>query len=443
MKVPHTEEQRAYYIETYGCQMNIAESCVLDASFIDQGFKSAEKPEDADIVIINTCSVRKTAENRIWGRIGFYKHIKQTKDLILVITGCMAERLGSEIIKREPAVDLVVGTNDKTNIMHFLNEDIAASDEYQFASSYYKEGDFSSFVPIMNGCNNYCSYCIVPYVRGREVSRPVDDVLEEIDALSAKGVHEVMFLGQNVNSYAYKETGTPTTVDFPDLLKKIVRRADSIDWLRFMSAHPKDFSQELIELIATEEKICKHVHLPLQSGSSSILYAMNRKYDAETYYDIVERLTALRPDITFTTDIMVGFPGEKEEDVEKTLEMMRRVGYIDAFMYYYNPREGTASTRLPDQISDTVKLERLQRVIDLQKELTLHHKKAAVGKTVRVLCDSISKRNVQEFVGHTEHNERVVFPRLDSISIGDLIDIKICEVIGTTYKGELSCHGKL
>lgn len=202
-----------------------------------------------------------------------------------------------------------------------------------------------------------------------------------------------------------------------------------------MSAHPKDFSRELIELIASEDKLCKNIHLPLQSGSSTILKAMNRKYDAQQYLSIIERLRRLRPDITFSTDIMVGFPGEREEDLQQTLDMMREASYIEAFMYYYNPREGTASTSMPGQIPDAVKLERLQRVIDLQKELTLQHKSSTIGKTVRVICDSISKKNPDEFSGHTEHNERIVFPRTDSVTTGDMISLKIEKLVGTTYKG--------
>ncbi len=429
------EEQRSFYIETYGCQMNIAESHVLDASFLQQGFRAAVHPEEADIVIINTCSVRKTAENRIWGRIGFYKHLKQSKELLLIITGCMAERLGDEIIRKESAVDLVIGTNDKTDILHMLGKDLTNSDEYQFASSYYKNGEKTAFVPIMNGCNNFCSYCIVPYVRGREVSRPIEQVVQEIHRLSDQGVREVMFLGQNVNSYTYHDRARDTVLSFPGLMKEVLKDPGSIQWFRFMSAHPKDFSRELIELIASEDKLCKNIHLPLQSGSSTILKAMNRKYDAQQYLSIIERLRRLRPDITFSTDIMVGFPGEREEDLQQTLDMMREASYIEAFMYYYNPREGTASTSMPGQIPDAVKLERLQRVIDLQKELTLQHKSSTIGKTVRVICDSISKKNPDEFSGHTEHNERIVFPRTDSVTTGDMISLKIEKLVGTTYKG--------
>jgi tRNA-2-methylthio-N6-dimethylallyladenosine synthase len=436
------EEQRTFYIETYGCQMNIAESHVLDSSFLKEGFRAALHPEEADIVILNTCSVRKTAENRIWGRIGFYKHLKQSRPLTLIITGCMAERLGDELIKKEPAVDLVIGTNDKTDLMHFLMKDKTISDEYSFAETYYNEGDLSSFVPIMNGCNNFCTYCIVPYVRGREVSRSYKDIIEEIDMLESKGVKEITLLGQNVNSYSYHDEEIRQTIDFPGLLSMILKHVSTIQWIRFISAHPKDFSEELIHLIAAEERICSHIHLPLQSGSDTVLQAMNRNYSSEDYYGIVSALRALQPSVTFTTDIMVGFPGETEKDFEDTLDMMRRVGYIDAYMYYYNPREGTASTRLPNQIPDSMKLERLQRVIDLQKELSASHKRMAVGSTVNVLCDDVSKRDRMEYVGHTEHGERIVFKKDDSVHIGEMLSIKVTELVGNTYKGEIICPGK-
>jgi tRNA-2-methylthio-N6-dimethylallyladenosine synthase len=420
--------------------MNVAESHVLDASFLQHGFRAAVHPEEADIVILNTCSVRKTAENRIWGRIGFYKHLKLTKDLKLVITGCMAQRLGDDIIKQEPAVDLVVGTNNKTDMLHFLGREALDHDEYGFADSYFHEGEVSSYVPIMNGCNNFCSYCIVPYVRGREVSRDYRDILTEIKDLETKGVREITLLGQNVNSYAYRDG--EQLVTFPQLLRMITGEISSIIWIRFMSSHPKDFSPELIECIREEKAVCSHVHLPLQSGSTDVLKAMNRKYTAGQYLELVDTLKNEVPGITFTTDIMVGFPGERDEDHQQTLDMMKRVGYIDAFMYYFNPREGTKAAGMDGQLSDSLRLSRLQQVIDLQKQLSAGHKRRQIGSTVSVMCDTLSKRNESEYVGHTEHGERIVFPHADKLNPGDVIDVKITEVSGNTFRGEMLCLGK-
>lgn len=420
--------------------MNVAESHVLDASFLQHGFRAAVHPEEADIVILNTCSVRKTAENRIWGRIGFYKHLKLTKDLKLIITGCMAQRLGDDIIKQEPAVDLVVGTNNKTDLLHFLGSEVLDHDEYGFADSYYHEGEVSSYVPIMNGCNNFCAYCIVPYVRGREVSRNYRDILTEIRELEEKGVREITLLGQNVNSYAYQDG--ELLVTFPQLLRMITKEISSIIWIRFMSSHPKDFSPELIACIKEEKAVCSHVHLPLQSGSTEVLKAMNRKYTAEQYLELVKALKHEVPGITFTADIMVGFPVERDEDHRQTLEMMKTVGYIDAFMYYFNPREGTKAARMQEQLSDSLKLARLQEVIDLQKQLSAEHKQRQIGSTVSVMCDTLSKRNESEYVGHTEHGERIVFPRAEELGPGDLVDVKITEISGNTYRGEMLCLGK-
>ncbi|MGM0431578.1 MAG: tRNA (N6-isopentenyl adenosine(37)-C2)-methylthiotransferase MiaB [Spirochaetota bacterium] len=433
--------QRSFYIETYGCQMNIAESHVLDAEFLRHGFRAAVHPEEADIVILNTCSVRKTAENRVWGRLGYYKHLKASRDLTLIVTGCMAERLKDDLKRQQPAVDLVVGTNDKTDILQFLNAgESSEHNEYSFAHSYYKEGEVSSFVPIMNGCNNFCAYCIVPYVRGRETSRPYEEILSEIDTLKQKGVKEVTLLGQNVNSYEFREEGG--IVRFPQLLRMITQRTASSVWIRFLSSHPKDLSPELIDCIAEEPAVCSHLHLPLQSGSTKVLQAMNRKYTAEKYLDLVQSLRARIPDVTFTTDVMVGFPGETPSDHQKTLDVMREAAFIDAYMYYFNPREGTKAASMDGQLEDSVKLSRLQEVIDLQKQLSAEHKNAMIGSTVPVLCDTLSKRDQLQYVGHTEHGERIVFDKSETVQVGEIVDVTISEVVGNTYKGEVRCPGK-
>jgi tRNA-2-methylthio-N6-dimethylallyladenosine synthase len=292
----------------------------------------------------------------------------------------------------------------------------------------------------MNGCDNFCAYCIVPYVRGREVSRDYHDILTEIRELEKKGVREITLLGQNVNSYAYQDG--KQLVTFPQLLRMITKEISSIVWIRFMSSHPKDFSPELIECIREEDAVCSHVHLPLQSGSTEVLKAMNRKYTAQQYLELADTLKKEVPGITFTADIMVGFPGERNEDHRQTLEMMRSVGYIDAFMYYFNPREGTKAARMQEQLSDSLKLARLQEVIDLQKQLSAEHKQRQIGSTVSVMCDTLSKRNESEYVGHTEHGERIVFPRVEELVPGDVVDVKITEVSGNTYRGEMLCLGK-
>ena len=423
-----------YWIETYGCQMNIAESNALELSLQEAKLTKANRVEEADCVIINTCSVRKTAENRIWGRIGFFKHLKETKELTLIITGCMAERLHDEIIEMAPAVDHVIGTNDKYRIAAILS---GATDErkeeYTFTHNYHKPGDVSSFIPIMNGCNNFCSYCIVPYVRGREISRPVQSVLDEVKRLEDLGVKEITLLGQNVNSYDFTENGKK--YQFPDLLEKIVSSLDVVKWVRFESPHPKDFSKDLISLIAKEEKLPHHLHVPMQSGSTNILTAMRRKYTRESFMTLIYDIKAAIPDITFTTDVMVGFPGESEEDYELTLSAMNEIKFIEAFMYYFNPREGTKAVTMENQIPIEVKMARLSKLIENQRALTRTYKEGRAHDTVELLVESVSKKNKEHYLGRSEHDEMIVFEPNSPITIGDEVMVQLEGLVGNTYKG--------
>jgi len=428
------KHHETYWIETYGCQMNVAESNALEISLAEYGLTRASGDDTADCVIINTCSVRKTAENRIWGRIGHYKHLKDTRDITLIITGCMAERLHDEIIDMAPAVDYVVGTNDKHRIGAILT---GASDErkseYTFTHSHYKEGEIRSYIPIMNGCNNFCAYCIVPYVRGREVSRSVDSILDEVSRLEDRGVKEITFLGQNVNSYTYTQGGT--LYRFPDLLDRVTGRNRTIQWFRYESPHPKDFSQELIQLIAERESIPNHVHLPLQSGSSAVLKAMGRKYSREGYLDLVNRMKQEVRGITFTSDIMVGFPGESDEDFHDTLSLMQEAGFIESFMYYFNPREGTAAVNLPDQIPLKIKMERLKTLIETQRRLTRAHKTGHTQGVESVIVDGVSKKDEHMLLGHTEHDEMIVFTFDSPLPAGTVVQVEKTGLTGNTYTG--------
>jgi tRNA-2-methylthio-N6-dimethylallyladenosine synthase len=306
-----------YLIETYGCQMNKAESDALELELTGNGWKETESPDEASVVIINTCSVRKTAEDRIIGRIGYYKKIKETNpDLKLIITGCMAERLGESLKSKTSPVDIVIGTFEKNNILDFINNNVDKdnkSDIFNFQKLHYKEGSFKAFIPIMHGCNNFCSYCIVPYVRGREISRSKREIIEEIKYLEGHNVKEITLLGQNVNSYS-------NNIDFPDLLNLVSEHTKSIEWIRFISSHPKDVSDKLIKTISENSKLCNHIHLPVQHGSDRILKKMDRKYDTSYYLDFVSKIKDAIPDISLTTDLLIGFPGETEEDFEKILE---------------------------------------------------------------------------------------------------------------------------
>ena len=455
--------KKTYFFETYGCEMNIAESAAVEQLFIARGWEKSESAQTADVAIINTCSIRETAENRILGRLGWFNGLKAVREcrpgakskmleeaaeyvrdgakpLTLIVMGCMAERLLTSFQKDYPFIDYVVGTYAK----HHFSEIISAveegrkpfqiddSEKYRFASLSAEPGAFSTFVPIMHGCNNFCTYCIVPYVRGRELSRPVDEVLHEIDLLGKMNVREITLIGQNVNSY-HSEDG----VNFAGLLQKIadhLRETDSpIKWVRFMSSHPKDFSDDVIDVIAKEPVICRHIHLPVQNGSTAVLKAMNRRYTREQYLALVEKIKARIPEVSLTTDIMMGFPGETEADVEDTLDLMRQVKYESAMMYFYNPREGTPAAKL-EQIPVEIRKERLQRVIDLQLEHTHEQMSKRVGSTVMVLVEGVSRDDKTELLGQTEQHEKIAF-KADKSKIGSFVNVKITELSGNTFRG--------
>jgi len=443
-----SDPSKTYWIETYGCQMNVAESLALENDLTAYGWNRAETVEEASLVILQTCSVRQTAENRIWGRIGFFKHVKESHPHRLVIMGCMAERLKDSIIAEAPNVDLVVGINGRNELVSFLEEirnremkqDYLSGSSFAFSRSYGREGAFASMVPIMHGCNNFCSYCIVPYVRGREISRSPDDILSEIHELEAKGVREVTLLGQNVNSYRYEG------MDFPGLLTHILATTSTIRWFRFISSHPKDLSPALIEMIAHERRLCRHIHLPVQHGSDAILARMNRRYTTEQYRALVRSLRQAVPDVSLTTDILVGFPGEREADVDETLALMEEIRFDDAFMYQYNRREGTMASNFPDQVPHRTKIERLSRVIAVQKRISAEILRGRIGTTTTVLAESVSKRNAGELLGHTERNEMVVFPAphegTPHEGIGRFYDVQLTGLRGRTFKGEvILCRG--
>ena len=455
-----------YFFETYGCQMNKAESSSVEQILIERGWNSVENPEDANLVIINTCSVRATAETRIHGRLGWYSalkksQVKQNKNPItVVVMGCMAQRLLESLKKQFPVVDYVVGNFQKpffTEIFEAVEtgRKVNQLDEtpvYSFASTSYEQGSFSAFVPIMHGCNNFCTYCIVPYVRGREISRSPKDILSEIDQLSAHGVKEITLLGQNVNSFCWNETKSISEtaseisakscddkiILFPQLMKMIaehLKKTNSpIKWVRFMSSHPKDLSDELIKVISEEEVLCKHIHLPVQHGSSNILQRMNRRYTREKYLDLVKKIKKQIPEVSLTTDILIGFPGETEDEFEETVSLMKEINYLAAYMYYYNPREGTPACSYENQIPMEDKKRRLAKIIDIQQEITKTEMKKQLGKTVKVLVENVSRDDESEMLGRTSRDERVVF-KADKSLIGSFVEVKLESLNGNTFKG--------
>ena len=465
-----------YFFETYGCEMNIAESAAVEQLLIARGWKQAASAQVADLAIINTCSVRGSAEERIEGRLGWFNGLKTVrsckigaktklldqaveyvkdgpKPLTLVVMGCMAERMLNDFHVKFPFVDYVVGTYAK----HHFGEIITAieegrkpfevddSEKYQFAEVSAEPGAFSTFVPIMHGCNNFCTYCIVPYVRGREVSRPVNEILKELDILNSYGVREITLIGQNVNSYhgvaGDSSISVPDAenVTFAQLLQLIANHLKNtqskIEWVRFMSSHPKDFTDDVIDVIAKNPVICHHIHLPVQHGSTAVLKKMNRVYTREQYLQLVQKIKNKIPDVSLTTDIMMGFPTETEEDVELTLDLMRQVKYESAMMYFYNPREGTPAAKM-EQLPESVRKERLQRVIDLQLEHTHEQMSKRIGMEVKVLAESVSRDDKNELLGQTQQHEKVAF-LADKSLIGNFVNVKITSLNGNTFKGQI------
>ena len=442
-----------YFFETYGCQMNSAESAALALACRERGWTRAADDEDADLVLLNTCSVRLTAEQRALGRIARYAGLKKKRlaagrPFTLIVAGCVAQRMGEQLKTRYPAVDYVMGTAARSTFPLILEAaeraaqpvtvfpDLTEQAVFSFSASHLEEGQFRSFVPIMHGCNNFCSYCIVPYVRGREVSRDPTLIAEEIRLVGERGVREITLLGQNVNSYRW-EGGDGPALDFAGLLRFVAEAAGNsgVRWVRFLSANPRDFSAETIRVMAEHPVFCRHLHLCIQHGSNRVLAAMNRGYTRERYLDLVGEIRAAMPEISLSTDILVGFPGETGEDLEETLSLMEEVRFLYAYMYHYNPREGTAACALPNRIGEEAKRERLSRVIALQKKHTAALLKSRIGRRERVLVEGISRKNADELISRTERDEMAVVPGPASL-IGSFAELTLSELRGNTFRAK-------
>jgi tRNA-2-methylthio-N6-dimethylallyladenosine synthase len=418
--------------------MNRAESNALQIQLSDLNWSPSNQPETADIIVLNTCSVRETAEQKIWGRLGKLKYLKRENSFKIVVMGCMAERFKEKLIETNPEVDIVVGNFQKDALPGILegNTDPSpAEEEYTFADKHWMDDDFRAFLPIMHGCNNFCSYCIVPHVRGREVSRHPKEIVAEIKLQQKRGIKDITLLGQNVNSYRYEEAGQPL-LDFQGLLKLILQHIDDHQWIRFLTSHPKDFTPGLVEVINSDHRMCNHIHLPVQHGSNSVLKLMNRGYTRENYLDIVETIRREIPGVSLTTDILIGFPGEDESDFEDTIALMEKVRFSDAFTYRYNPREGTKAFDLGDTVPSLVKQERLTRIIELQRKITRDEKLKKIGNTERVLIEGVSKKNSLELLGRTETDEMVIIPGSENC-IGKFVTSTIQSLKGNTFFAEI------
>lgn len=427
-------------IETYGCQMNVADSEVVASVMGMAGYETCENIEEADAVFMNTCSVRDNAEQKILSRLEFFHSMqKKGKKLIIGVLGCMAERVKEELLTVHGA-DLVCGPDSYLSLPDLvaqaelgqkaINVELSLSETYKDVVPQRICGThIGGFVSIMRGCNNFCHYCIVPYTRGRERSRDVESILREVRDLRDRGFKEVTLLGQNVNSYNYNGE-----VDFPQLLRMVAHEVPGMR-VRFTTSHPKDMSDETLLVIAEEPNVCKHIHLPVQSGSDRILKLMNRKYTREWYMDRVNAIRRIVPDCAITTDIFAGYCSETEEDHQMSLDLMREVGYDSSFMFKYSERPGTyASKHLPDDISEEVKIRRLNELIALQNELSAMRNEECIGKEYDILIEGVSKRSREQLFGRTEQNKVVIIDRADH-HIGDIVRVRVTESSSATLKG--------
>lgn len=431
---------KTYHITTFGCQMNEHDSETIAGMLSEMGFSQAPERDGADVVVINTCSVRENADKRFFGTLGQLKHIKKDNpDFTICVCGCMMQQqhIIDSIKSKYPWVDVIFGTHNIHEFPRLL--ETVLSEKEKIIDVWENGGDIieglpakrlyrhKAFVNIMYGCNNFCTYCIVPYTRGRERSRKACDILEEVRRLTEDGVREVTLLGQNVNSYM-GEDGT----DFSDLIYRL-NEAEGLERIRFMTSHPKDLSDKLIQAYRDCEKLCDYIHLPVQSGSSRILKKMNRKYTKDDYLRLVEKLKAAVPHIAISTDIITGFPGETEEDFEETLDLVRRVEYDSAFTFLYSIRKGTPAAEYEDQIPEEIKHERFNRLVELVNEISARKNAAYVGKTVKVLVDGPSKNNSAALGGRTEGFKLINFEGPQDL-IGKLVDVEV--TAGKTFSLE-------
>ena len=438
---PLQGDGRKLFIETYGCQMNVGDSEIVVSIMQDEGYFHTDSLDEADIVLINTCSIRDNAEQRIWGRLNELRRYRRRKpSLIVGVIGCMAERLKEQLIESEYGVDIVAGPDSYRDLPHLVREaeaggkgiNVMLSREETYAEVAPVRLDrngVSASVSIMRGCNNYCSYCVVPYTRGVERSRDPQTILSEVRTLLENGYREVTLLGQNVNSYRYGDVGFPELIGSVADLSPLLR-------VRFATSHPKDMSDRLLEVMASRPNICRCIHLPAQSGSTAMLEKMNRKYTREWYLDRIAAIRRYMPDCAITTDIIAGFCGETETDHEATLSLMREVGYEFAYMFKYSERPGTFAQRhMADDVPDEVKTARLSQIIELQNELSAASNRRDVGREFEILVEGVSKRSDAQLFGRTSQNKVVVFDRGDH-RIGEYVKVRVTDCSSATLLGE-------
>ncbi len=444
------------FIETYGCQMNVADSEVVASIMQMAGYELCESVEEADAVFVNTCSVRDNAEQKIYSRLRFFQSLNNKRKtskvpeerkgkLLVGVLGCMAERVREELVKQ--GANLVAGPDSYLDLPNLIasaeqgqeavNVQLSKTETYRdVIPTRIGNSRISGYISIMRGCDNFCTYCIVPYTRGRERSRSVDSILNELNDLRQKGFKEVTLLGQNVNSYRYCDADKKEGVDFADLLGIVADAAPEMR-IRFSTSNPEDMSDKILQTMADHQNICHHLHLPVQSGSSRVLKKMNRKYDRAWYMDRIAAVKRILPDCSLSTDVFCGFCGETLEDHAETLSLMREVGYDSAFMFKYSERPGTYAARhFEDDVPEEEKIRRLNEIIALQNELSLQSNQRDLGKTFEVLVEGYSKRSREQMCGRSQQNKMIVFPK-GNTKPGDLVQVRVTEVSSATLLGEL------
>lgn len=436
------QSNRFYHIISYGCQANMSDSEHYAGQLEELGYHHTEDLDTADVILINTCCVRETAEDKTLGKIGELKHLKtQNPDLIIAVTGCMAQEWQDKLFKRAPHIDLVIGTHNIHKLIELIQERRSKADHYMAADMSLpafhdmpvkRFQKFFAWIPIMNGCNKFCTYCIVPYVRGRELSRSVEDISREIEGLAKEGYKEVTLLGQNVNSYGLDfRNGT----DFGTLIRAI-DKVDGIERVRYMTSHPRDMTFDMVDAMADSPKVARHMHLPVQHGSNEMLKKMNRGYTIEHFKELVSYVREKMPDIVLTTDLITGFPGETEEMHQETLALLKEVRFDSAYTFIYSPRNGTPAARMTDQIDEETKHRRLQELMDVENEVSLSLNQAMEGKTYPIIVEGPSKQE-DVWYGRTSGNKMILFPYQEGVKVGDTLEAKV--EVGQTWvlKGKL------
>jgi len=430
------------YIKTYGCQMNEYDSEVMAGLLTKDHYQLTSKPEEADLIILNTCYVREKVKQKIYSKLGEIKKLKEKNPhLILGVCGCVAQRRPEEILQQAPYVDFILGTFNFYRLPLVVRRvresgerivDVEERETIPEKLPKLRKSKFSAYVPIMRGCDNFCTYCNVPYVRGRERSRLPEDILREVEELSCQGYKEVTLLGQNVNSYG---KGLEDRLDFADLLTRI-NCIEGIERIRFTTSHPKDITDKLIQRMRDLDKVCEHLHLPVQAGSNKVLKRMRRGYTKERYLELVDKIRKTIPQISLTTDIIVGFPGESEQDFQETLDLVRKVEFDGAFTFCYSRIKGTEAAEFEDQLPEEVKKERLRRLIQLQREILEKRNKSLVGQKFEVLVEGLSKKSSDELQGRTRTNKVVVFKGSPDL-VGKLVRVKIVDSSQWALRGEI------